>query len=85
MPDDVFENMIIKLDGDKQFAELVDKLSLKNETVRICYKIGYDTTYKTVKIIDITPQFLVVKELDKDGKKGTLAIKLANVEGFRVV
>ena len=78
------DNLIIKV-RDDQFAELVKKMELIGETIRICYRIGYDITYKTVKLVECTPLFLVAKELDTDGKKGTIVLKLAQIDGFRVV
>lgn len=54
-------NVIVKVEGDERYPEIIGKLGLLEKIVRISYHWGKSEKYITGKIEDVTPQFIFIR------------------------
>lgn len=80
------DNVIVKIQGDERFPEVINKLNLLGKAVRISYRWGTSVKYITGKIADVTPQFIFISRPDANPTKNTTyCIALREVIGFRQI
>ena len=80
------ENVIVKVEGDERYPDIIKKLGLLGKFIRISYHWGDTVKYATGRVEDVTPQFIFITREGENPQKGkTQCFALREIIGFRVV
>lgn len=75
------DNLIVKVQGDEHFPEVISKLGLLGKLVRISYRWGGSVKFITGKITNTTPHFMFINRHDENHTMYCIALR--EIVGFR--
>jgi len=84
--DEMENNVIVKVEGDERYPEIINKLGLLGKIVRISYHWGDSVKYITGKIDDVTSQFIFIRREGTNPQEGKMkCLALRELIGFSEV